>query len=418
MRSLLAVAIAVLTACSLTTDLEGFTSSDGGQDGSTLDASGDDDVLVPDDDSGASKGEVVIATNASDYAAGAAQQHHVHFAQNLGAYVVFYLSANEKESVKTRLTSDFVTFTDGPSIPLPRPHDGDGRNLDVAYASLAGADVFHLVISIHGGGYYSYRARLRLKDGATAIDETTELGHAQSAVTTLDPDGPAIAIAAGRVVISSGYNALKEEHIGNTVTFVASTIDDGAESWDHSFASGVELETAQDVVNARALVVYPGGASLVWERGDGEPRPKSLARALFDGTKWTPASRLGFSSAAFDVADWSEVATSDGRVHVVRFANGGYEHRYLIDAENGGFPIPALVPAEGDGLVLLARDASPIAVALSKDRALKRSILDGTTWSAWTDVAPADDARRHLSGNADVILWQRGPDLVGLRLSQ
>ena len=436
-RDVAAAALAVLTACSLTTDLKGLSSSGGpGPDGSSsgsISSGGEGGGVIPADgstvgtfDAGpdGSKGEVVptagvvIASNVSSYAAGSAQQHHVHFASNLGAYVVFYFSSQEKNALLTRLTPDFVTFVDGPSIPLPHPNDNEGRNFDVAYANIGGADVFHLIISIHDGPRFSYRVRGRAtKGGALTFDAVSELDHDTSAFTTLDPDGPGIAIlSSGRVVIGSGYNSVKG-HTANAVVWVASKPDDGAPDWDHAFAPGLELEIASESVNARSLVAFPGGVSMMWERADHEPRPRGIGFSFFGGTTWTSPDDVGFTKTEFDIADWDQLATSDGHIHAVRFANGGYEHRYWDGEGRTGFTLAATEHSTGDGVVFLAKGASPSVFVLAKpENTLKRATLEGTTWSAWTDAAPADGMRSHLSGNADVVMWQRGNDLVGLRL--
>jgi hypothetical protein len=419
------MAIGALTACSLTTDFSGLSSgnvvlpdgasssssSTGGPsvDGATSDAPKQD--VLP-------SSPVVIAPNASAYAAGGPQQHHVHFASNLGAYVVFYLSANDKTSLHTRITPDFVTFTEGPSLALPHPHDNEGRNFDVAYANIGGADIFHLAISIHDGPRFSFRARGRAtKGGVLTFDAPSELDHDSSTFEMLDPDGPTVAIlSSGRVIISSGYNGV-QGHTANAVLWVANQPEKGAVEWDHTFAAGVELEIANQSVNARSLVAYPGGALLTWERGDQEPRPTKLAYARYDGANWTGVSDVTFTPTAFDMADWDQVATGDGRMHVVRYANGSYEHRYFDPAVHDGAALAALDHSVGDGIVMLAKGASPSAFVLTKsDRTLKRSTLDESAWSAWSDVVPGDGQRSHLSGNGDVVLWQRGSDLVGLRL--
>lgn len=361
----------------------------------------------------------MIATFVSGYAAGSPQQHHVHFASNLGAYVVFYLSPQNKNALLTRITPDFQTFVDGPSLPLPRPHDNEGRNFDVAYANIGGADVFHLVISIHDGMRYSYRARGRAtKGGVLAFDSPSELGHGDFHYDTLDPDGPAVSIlASGRVVISSGYNSV-EGHTANAVVWMANKADDGAVDWDHAFAPGVELQTAAQSVNARSLLPIPGGASLIWEAGDKEPKPTQLHYALFDGNAWSGPDDVGFPPQPFDVADYNQVRTPDGRIHAVRYGAGAYLHRYHDTTGHDGFPIATAAHSEGDGLVLLAPANDAVAFALdAADKVLRKATLSSDHWSAWASVAPADASRSHLSGSGDVLMWQRGSDLVGLRLA-
>lgn len=433
-KEIAAAAMAVLTACLLTTDLNGLSSGDAATPGSSSGSAGEGGVLPGDGstlgsfDAGpdASRAEVlasggvVIAEDTSSYSAGGPQQHHVHFAANLGAYVVFYLSSKDRSAIRTRLTPDFVTFVDGPSLPLPRQHDNEGRNFDVAYANIGGADIFHLAISIHDSLRYSYRARGRATKGGTiTFDSPSELDHSDAKYSSLDPDGPSVAImVSGRVVVSNGYNSVAG-HVGNAVAWVANKPDDGAADWDHAFAPGVEVEVAASSVNARSLVTSSAGLSFLWERADQEPHPSGIDFSGFDGTNWTPHDKMGFTSSNFDIADWNQVVTSDGRVHVLRFADGAYAHRYIdLNGQHDGSTLPALEHSVGDGLVALAKGASPSAYAFARpDKTLKRSTLDGSAWSVWTDVAAAEGTRSNLSGNGDVLMWQRGSTLIGLRLS-
>lgn len=426
-----AAALAAVTACSLTTDLKGLSSSGGPGDGGAPEGGGavvtGDGSTVGTFDAGpdASPGEVlatggvVIAEGASSYAAGAAQQHHVHFAQNLGAYVVFFLSTRAKNVISTRLTPDFVRFVDGPTIPLPRNHDGEGRNLDVAYANVGGADVFHVVLAIHDGDRYSYRTRGRGKDGVLTFDAPVELGRDGFKADTLDPDGASVAVlGSGRVAITSGANGVNG-HTANSVVFLSNTPDDGSTTWDRAFGAGVEVEVESESVNAHSVVATPTGASMIWERADHEPTPTGLSISFFDGTKWGAPAVVGFSSGRFDIADWGQVVTSDGRVHVLRFENGAYAYRsFATGVEQAGPPPPPAAHQVGGGLVVLGQAAVPSAFALNAaTQTVDRTSLEGDHWTAWKPITSTDPGRTHLSGSGDVVMWQAGDRLVGQRLS-
>lgn len=442
-RVLLVTGIAALSACSLTTDLSGFASGSGpaGVDGASSGNSGSEAAALDDavadladgtpeplpDSSIAPEvttGGVLVAANAGAFAAGAAQQHHVHFAKNLGAYVVFHYLANDKSAIHTKLTSDFRSFVDGPSIALPKPTSGDGRDFDVAYASLLGTDIFHVAMGIHSGSRYCLWARGRAaKGGALSFSNPIELDRFDENHPEMDPDGVSVALlATGRGIVSSGFADLGG-HWGNPNVFVAQNLDIGEATYDPNFAAPKEIEYATAAVNARSIIPYPESAGFIWERGDTEPRSKSLAFSIYDGDNWSTPDRVGITDGTYDNNDWSQAVTAGGlRADFVQFnlQLNAYQHKFWQDhSGHTGAAFPSTNHSVGDGVVLLDLADGVHAFTLGVgDKPVRDSRLDmdAKTWSAWTNRFVADSTRSHLAGSGDILLWQKGTDLVGAKL--
>lgn len=427
-RSALAVVLAGATACSLTTNLDGFTGGtpkpDGGgvtatPEGGNPEAStlappnfvdgGDASVAPP-----ASGGGVIIATNTSTWAAGGAQKHHLYYAQNIGAWVLFYESASQRDRILIKATTDLVTFVDASPIMLPEAHDNDGRNFDVAYANIGGADIFYVAYSTHTDQRYSYVLRGRAQGNAVTWGTPLAMGAIDQTILS-DPDAPAVAVQpTGQVFFSSGFNDVNG-HYGNFVGFASTSPDDGTAGFIPTFDSGTELEVANQSVNARMLLVAAGGALGVWERGDNEPNPKDLAFAIFQNGAWGASDTAGFAQVSYNVNDWDATLTeSDGRSHIVRWANGAYEHRYY-DFQGGhpGFAVqaPPSLHSAGDGLLLLDIAGVATMFELGIDHVVRgTNIQSSSTWAPWKSLTAADPTRKHLAGGSNagtgILLWE------------
>ncbi len=392
--------------------------ADGGGPGS-----GVDDASAPAVPSG---GTVAVASTGVAHGAGGSQQRHLHYAENLKAWVLFSLRASAPDRIEVRLTRDFASFKESEAIVLPRSHVGDGRSFDVAYANRGGHDVFHVGISLKDGASRIHlHARGRdEKPGLSGLvfDPVVEVGRVTANTENPDPDGPAIAIlTGGRVLTSTGWAPDVNGNASNFGTFLTKVADDGGASWTAEQHMKLPLpETANESVNARAIAILPTGAAAIWDRGNQEPDPTDLGISVFTSAdlKWTPAVGAGFPLTKFSDADWTAVPTSDGKLHAVRYAAGTYLARVYADgAGKDSAAIPPAAQLTGDGVVALALDTSPHVFAIGSDtHELRRTMLTGGAWKPWTPVAPADPGRRNLAGATGdgkmVLLFDRVHDGV------
>lgn len=402
-----------VAACSLTS-LDGFT---GGEDLKSPAEAGADVVgvapgeggqnpLVDGGPDGASVAPpVTVVTSAFGvFGAGGAQQTHLHYAKNAKLWVLFYVDGADTKQLKTRVSADFVTWTNGTAMVLPEPHPGDGRDFAVSYSDIAGHDVFHLAISLRlsATNRSHVHARATIASSAIAFEPAVELGRATSAGNGAEPDGPAVAVVAGGTVVDlSGFWAEDggTGATGNVVSWLSKDVDTGG-SWSRAFTAPVVVETVPQFCNARIIATTPTGALALWEKGDVEPNPTNVQYAMFDGASWHALGSVGFTDRSFDPNDWSAANVADTKTHAVRFA-GGFEHRIFDGVTwNAGQPIPPMSVAAGRGVVVLPDGFDVAAFAVGDT--IRATSFRGNVWSPWRDLVPVGATRSGLS-------WYSGP---------
>jgi hypothetical protein len=422
--SLVSLALTFGAACSLTTSLDGLTGGpevpllDGG-DGALPDALAPTDAAleaapaVDAGDAAASAPVLVAPVIAPLFAAGAAQETHLHYAKNSALWVLFYLDT-ETAKLKTRVSSDFLTWTDGAALALSNPHPGDGRSFAVTYDDLAGKDIFHVAYAVKASttDRRHHHARGVMSGGTMLFEPSIGLGRTTSKDNALEPDGPAVlTVQGGTVVDLSGWFSADggADHTGNVVAWLSSDSELGA-TWSPSFGAPVEVYVVPIICNARAMVRIGAGALAVWESGDTEPSPTGLTFARFNGAGWSTASAVDGVKATLDVNDWGLARLDDTHVHAVRFAGGFFRDRVYDGAGwSDGPAMPSTTHATGEGVVVLA-DAGTLRVfMLDTSGAIVTTSLTSGVWSAWATAVPAAANRSGLSGYAGVggaaLLW-------------
>ncbi len=418
------VALSALVACSLTTDLNGFSGggdagpvSDGSVDGqSTNDGSGP--VLTFDAGADASKGEplpnggvIVVKGVNVDWAGGAPQQHHAVFMEAASAWAIFYLRSSSSKEIAHKLTGDFITFADGASVVLPSDHNNDGRGFDVTYAKLGVDDVVHVGVSVDNQNQRRH-FHARKATSSPAFSTPVEISNnTTNNFNTLDPDGTSVLILeSGKVLTATGFTTVGNTgHVGNAGVFLSKNADVGGATWPAEQEALVEVEVESSSVNARALTRHPNGAFMVWDRGDDDPMPSELGWAKLEGATWGAPGAVDLPKTKMNIADWG-LAMSGGKPNVVRYANGQYLHRVYDGGWQAGPAIPSAPHAGGEGLVVLDVGGTLTIFALTAQTgALRRSRFVSGGWSAWEEIAAPSSTRHQLSGsvagNTAVLLW-------------
>ncbi|MDB4993641.1 MAG: hypothetical protein JWM74_1073 [Myxococcaceae bacterium] len=422
--SLVALAMGFAVACSLTTSLDGLT---GGPDAPALDGGTDGagpDGLTPADalpaeaaadagDAAVSTVPVALAVSPSLFAAGSAQETHLHYAKSSALWVLFYLDADAAK-LKTRVSSDFVTWTDDASLTLPSPHPGDGRSFAVTYDDLAGRDVFHVSYAVKASpsDRRHHHARGVMTAGKMVFEPAVGLSRVTSNDNNLEPDGPAVlTVQGGTVVDMSGWLSPDggTDRTGNVMAWLSTDSELGG-TWSPSFGGPIEVFVVPIICNARALVRIGAGALAVWEGADAEPNPSGLTFARFNGTTWSSSSTVDPTKATMDVNDWGLARLDDSHIHAVRFAGGLFRDRVYDGAGwTDGPTMPSATHLTGEGVVALA-DAGTLRVfMLDSTGAILTTSLTAGAWSAWAPFVAAASGRSGLSGYAGVggaaLVW-------------
>jgi hypothetical protein len=386
----IAAFIATTTACL-------FPSTDG-LSGGAGDAGDAGDAGADGGSDASTGGPVTLASTGNvNEATGNAQQAHVVWAAASKQWWLFYLDG-DMSHLKTRSSSDFVTWTDGASLTLPHPAGTDARNFAVAYASLGGADVVHVSFShVDTNGIEHSHTRAVIQGGTIAFD--TPIGMTSDSTSPSGPDGPVPLIASdGSVWDSTGFVQSQPSGHFNEDVFLASSPESGAASWAATFAQ-TTVEVVNQLCNARAMVDV-GKPLALWESGDPEPDPNNVRFATY-ASSWSSPANVFPSDASIDPNDWDVAVVRTGtsvEAHAVRAQiSGGYDHVSGTSSFGTAAAPPPLARTPGSGLVLLADPANLAAFDLASDGSVEESRWDGAQWSAWTTLATSR-SRNRLSG--------------------
>lgn len=382
-----------------TSSSSGGNSNDGG---TTTDASTDAQpfdagkVIEPID---------LVDVGAADKATGFTGGRHLVWAPAASRWVLFYVSSAAPTILRSKISSDFVTWIDGTPLTMPLPNV-DGRNFAVTRATLGGKDVFHVALSFRVAidDHRAYVARAVLTGETFAWNTPTEVTRSIQSQADLDPDGPAIAISGdGFVTLFTGYRTNNPDGggTGNAYVLRASVADDGVAAFTPTWTN-TTIEVVPTITNARAAVPI-GTTDLlhVYENGDTQPVPKNLRWSRSTGAAWSSELSVFPSASPLDIADWSMLRVADTDVHVVRRTTAGsLEHRrYDGNAVQAGGAIADEVLETGAGIALVPLGAPSVMLGgVASNESIRATTWNGSAWSAWSSVIPppASATRRWL----------------------
>jgi hypothetical protein len=429
--ALLPVALAFAFACGL--DVTGpsvaTTGPDAGPEASLPDGGGGDDggpidggdANAPD---ASAQGEQIVAKGVVANASGLPHQTHLFFAENAKRWWALYITGTNE--IASASSADLVTWTPSATLLLPSPHGNDGRVFGVGYRSIAGHDVVHIGISVHGTAPTTtdlrhYHARATVTGSAIAFGSVDDVSSV-SDPNFKDPDGTVTIISRSNDVIeASGWTDLNGPE--NAVVFFSATKDLGT-SWNPGFASGVLLQVVTRIVNSKALVdVGDAGTLALFESADSEPDPSNIRSSTIGPL--VASSVAIFANAPQDFGDWATARIDDANVQIVRRTLAGTieQARWNGSAWNPVQSLPAEPTLIRTGLALTALGTNLSLVAISSDASntVREIRWDGAAWGAWKTIEPSAHARTSLSmcacGTATpAVLYTRDGDLVALPL--
>jgi hypothetical protein len=409
-RRVAVVVSSALAACALVTNLGDLgggaqdAAGDGGNE-ATLGDGGDPSIVI------AQVGGIATAT-------GNVQQQHLVWAQVSKQYVLFYITDADTTHLRTRITSDFTQWKDGPALALPYTHGNDGRELSVAYANLANVDVVHVAMSheISNGNRRHTHTRAVVAPGTITFGTPEDVTQTSVAPTTaVDPDAPAtIVTTAGVVMDATGWAAIADAggSAFNSNVFVANGVDVGT-----SFASNgwtqMDLEVDKRHVNSRELFEANGTVRLFWDSADTKPNPTDVRMSTFKNNVWSaPISVFGEAiDAGESEDDWC--ATQLGGAlpfdAIRQTASLGLEHASGSSTFSPSFGLPPIQRAPGSGLACVVTGGKTVAT-IALDGTVAVTHAANGAFDPWSTIVPTQRARAYLTltpgGNNQVaILW-------------
>ena len=107
---------------------------------------------------------LIVSAGTVSSATGQAMQNHIIYAECAANWWLFYIESGATTTLKTKYSSDFITWTDGASMTLVNDHLNEGRNFSVAYKNIGGYDVVHIatIYNVSGTSRWNYHIRARI----------------------------------------------------------------------------------------------------------------------------------------------------------------------------------------------------------------------------------------------------------------
>ncbi len=340
---------------------------------------------------------------------GQAQQTKLIYATASQRWWLFYLDAAEPNLLKTKHSTDFVSWLDGTPLTLANPHGSDGSSFSVAYARISEVDVIHVVISqtVALGERRVYHARATIQGENITFGAPVERSQVTADSPSLDPDGPAVAIGSDDYV-SYATSWIQMDFGSGDQYVVRSAASDTGTAWDESWAPEVQLEIVKTAVNAHALVPLADGALLaLWEDADVEGTPSNVRWSLGGPGPWSaPPAPVFASPKRQSVNDWTVLARTPQEALAVRRTSDGssFEQRRFDGLGwNDGPTIAPLASKAGHGVVL-AGDGTELALAtIDIDNAVRCVRWNGDAWGQWSGAVTLPGERSYLSGWATLV---------------
>jgi len=284
------------------------------------------------------------------YATGYAVQQHAIITVGKD-YWLFYIKDSGSTVIKTRYSEDGHSWNDGSDIPL-NPVDGgttwsivDGYSFSVAYASINGTDVAHIIVNaVGGGGYQTFHIRATLAAPTVtagppfAIPGTTNGNPCpeDGPVTVVTPNGYVYDVTAWTV---RGYTNC------DTNIYVSAAPDDGS-SWTAGFNDVGYFVSQPGYADSHSIVSVGDAGNVLatypdWDEQDtyeysyiGVAPSSAFPASLAAGTFETKMAELfyGFDGTVVVGADdWSVCRPSGGTTtFVVR-----HFYSYPLDVDAG-----------------------------------------------------------------------------------
>jgi len=341
---------------------------------------------------------------------GLPQSNHIVYAKGGNRYWFFYVDATPNV-IKSRTSTDFIAWGDGPTIAVPYDPAGDSRTFSVAYAHIGNSDVVHIAIALHSGNVREVdyvRGLLTGNTGSfTAAAKVTQMTNNPSGC---DPEEPGITIDNGGLahIISGWWNNATDWCDFNM--FDATTADAGQPGFTTTF-TGPTHQPISGLTNAHAMIPLGNGVMAFSDSGDvGIPDSSNMNSSAFAGTwpQYAPIYPAGMG-AVQSRYDWS-VCGKQGGVDVVRRVhNGGLNDQFqYLQYVNGSWTAGAAIPANpglvNAGIVLLRGPTTLGLFAISADptSSIHYTLSNGSTWSAWQNLVSGLGMRNHLAGSGCV----------------
>lgn len=304
-------------------------------------------------------------------------QNHIVYAQNQGAWWIFYLTSTDTLSAIYSTNNGASWNTPGgSSFNLVFGHNGNNINFGFAYANISSDDVLHMSSSYGNVGLYHSRFTLGTTWTNTNGEVEIDANPYRYCGNTTGLD-------------SSGYVYDNFNNSGvNSYIYYGSSIDSGA-SWVSGFIGDYVYDFCNNIAESTAII--PMGTSVLGLADNGS------GTTSFDNLNYTIANASGgsylgtvFASniTPTDYNAWGACGRTLSDAHVVALSDNSsnYIHyRFNGSTWSVGDTIGSLAYGTNSGISLASDGTSVWAYVIdSSSNVQYNKWISGTGWLGWT----------------------------------
>jgi hypothetical protein len=380
-----------------------------------------------------------IAAVAGTNNSGLGSERHVVYAINSARWWAFGFTGTL--TLASWYSADGVTWTAGATQTLAHAHNGEGRNLSVAYKNIGNRDVVHLSLphkilttniawsviraTISGTVITYHTVETVLNTGTSDADSLFWAG------TSVEFDSNTLVHVGGGWIDSASDGAMSE---------ATSTTDPGtAEQMTALTWTSHDMDSTMATETRSGYMVDLGNGSMGYmtDNGSAVNTMTGLEWATWSGSgAWAPDPGLGNVTvtgtiSAIDRNDWGAVGARTSDVHVVyRSGTNTYQHRRFDGISwSDGQTIPTQNSLAGGGVALCSDGASIWLCVIDTDTANTVRYIQwipqdhsgvADAWGTWQAAETSTQTRTWIGCTKDVvsqtglIYWSEGSNLVAV----
>ncbi len=365
-------------------------------------------------------GEVtLVSTVPGAHATGMGTQTHLVYAINSARWWLFYFSGTQ--TLATAFSSDFGTWTAGATLTLANPHNSEGRNLGVAYASLGGNDIVHIGVSYQNSTTSHQHFHIRATISGTTISFSSEIQVSGTGIDNFahPNDGTTTIIGSGGQVCDGASFFLDTTSWDDFEAYVFTNSDTGTTWTQSSTTAQARVASSANGISSHYLAMLSSTSMLFIADKNGNSNSTDLQWSKWTGAWSSTANVIGSAQTGFAANDWGAVARSQSDVHcLIRLSATTYIHmRFNGTAWSAGDSVPAQGSVASGGVAMASDGTHVWAFVIDSDSANTVRFTTWTSgggWGSWTAFETSTQPRNNiqccqqLENSQFGVIWTEG----------
>jgi len=349
----------------------------------------------------------IVSAGTVTNSTGRGMQNHLIYAVNSARWWIFYIDSTDGATLKTRYSTDLLSWSSGASLTLAQNHNSVGLNFAVAYKNIASTDVIHIAFSyqLSTTDRRSYHTRATISGTTISFGSEVQVGSTNTdSDSNASPDGPNLGYDSDNKI----WHACGWDYVGdwNCEVDARSTNADTGSSWTGGFDTPTRRETTPGgYVRTRVLAdIGSGNMLVVWGNGTGAGAGWDNLRWAKWTTSWSSPANVRGTSFGSPLLhnNWGMVTRAATDVHIVmRTGADTYEHfRFDGSAWSTGQAITTQTSKDDAGIFLASDGTNVWLFIIDSDAAntIRYSKWNGSSWGSWVVLETVTGARTFISG--------------------